>query len=290
MLDATRAVRTSTLATAALALVLMCPFDPLRAQEPDDFDPFHWGYAPMFGAGDYRQADATETSVVRVSPSILLREPRVREGPNFGARLLLPFTLGVQDFDDEDLPPGRPSDELEHAGFLPGVELEFPGERFTGRVRGQVGWGTELEGREEAARMAAFGLRTRLAWPDAAGSPALINGLLWAGFDRDSGERRSLLRFTQALEFDVAVPRWQFREQTMHLKPHVLADWYYRPPEWLAFGDEGFGHVETEWQIGLLARRELGFRIFRFEFEGVGVAYRFSEHSEGLRFFLNSVF
>jgi len=76
----------------------------------------------------------------------------------------------------------------------------------------------------------------------------------------------------------------------MHLMPHVLADWYYRPPPELAFGDEEFDHVETEWQLGVAARREGGFRILFFGFDAVGIAFRFSEHSSGLRFYLNSIF
>src|SRR5690606_24994365 len=143
---------------------------------------------------------------------------------------LLPFSVGIQNLDDEDLPPDRPSDEIEHAAFLPGIELEFPGERFALRVRGQAGWGTELEGLETPARLYAVGVRSRFGWPDAPGRRALINGLLWAGFVPDAGPRRSLTRVSQGIEFDVSVPRWQFKERTMRLMPHVLADWYYRPP------------------------------------------------------------
>jgi len=260
------------------------------AQETDDYDPFHWGYAPMFGSGAYRQTDATEARIFRLSPSVRIREARVRRGPNVGVRLLLPFSIGIQNLDDEQLPPGRPDDEVEHAAFLPGIELEFPAERFALRVRGQAGWGTELEGEEMSARLYALGLRSRFGWPDAPGRPALINGLLLAGFVPDAGPRRSLMRLTQGLEFEVSVPRWEFKGRPMRLMPHVLADWYYRPPRELGFGDEDFEHVETEWQLGLAAKREGGFSLLFFGFDAVGIAYRFSEHSDGIRFYLNSIF
>lgn len=279
-------------AAVAWAALLLAPLAPARlaAQNVADVDPFHWAYAPAFGSGVYRLSDGTEARIARAPFRKWLREPRRGHGPDTGIRLLLPVTAGVQNLDDERLPPGRPADEVEHAAFLPGVELEFPGERWTLRTRAQLGWGTELEGAERSAVTAAAGLRSRFRWPDAAGAPALISGLQWVGFDADDAQRRSLLRFTQALEFDVPVPGWQFRDETMHLMPHVLADWYYRPPEWLAAGDGGFERVETEWQVGLAAGRETGFSILWFDIDSIGVAYRFSEHRDGIRFYIGSVF
>ncbi|HEX6994763.1 MAG TPA: hypothetical protein VF339_11530 [Gammaproteobacteria bacterium] len=274
----------------AAVLVFVVSLEPAFAQEPGDDEPFHWGYALAFGTGAYRLTDGTEARTLRISPSIRLRDAAVRRGPNFGVRVVLPFAVGIQNLDDVDLPPERPSDEIEYAAVMPGVEFEFPGERVTLRVRGQAGWGTELESVEASARFYAVGIRSRFAWPDAPGQPALINGLLWAGVVPEEDRRQSLLRLSQGIEFDVAVPRWKFKGRTMHLSPHVLADWYYRPPSELALGDEHFDHVATEWQIGLAARREGRFKILWFRFEGVGVGYRFSQQSEGIRFFLNSIF
>jgi hypothetical protein len=272
---------------AAATVILASSTD--AATQPSDVEPFHFGYAPMFGSGVYRLSDDTETRVVRLSLSKRLRAPSAARGP--GIRLLLPLTLGVQRGDDEESPADRPADRIEHAAFLPGVELELPrSERLTLRVRGQVGWGAELEGPEDTARLYAVGIRSRLMWPNAAGRPALINGLLWAGYDPELTPRRSMLRLTSALEFEVPVPRWQFRDETMHLKPHVLVDGYYRPPESLAFGNDEAEHLTTEWQIGLAAGRETGFKLLWFELDSIGIAYRFSERSEGIRFFIGSVF
>lgn len=274
----------------AAALAFVMPLVPASAQEPGDDEPFFWGYALVFGTGAYRLSDGTEARSLRISPSIPLRDAAVRRGPNFGVRLVLPFAVGVQNLDDVDLPPERPSDEIEFAAAMPGVEFEFPGERVALRVRAQAGWGTELEGIEASARFYGISIRSRFAWPDAPGQPALINGLLWGGVVPEAGERQSLLRLSQGIEFDVAVPRWKFRGRTMHLKPHVLADWYYTPPSEIALGDEKFEHTATEWQVGLVARREGRFKLLWFRFEGVGVGYRFSQQSEGIRFFLNSIF
>jgi hypothetical protein len=76
----------------------------------------------------------------------------------------------------------------------------------------------------------------------------------------------------------------------MRWRPHVLKEWYYRPPPALAFGDDEFERLADEWQVGLAAAREDGFKILFLKFDAVGVAYRFSDHSGGIRFYLNSVF
>ncbi len=272
--------------TAVLALSVAA-----EAAAQSDVNPFDWGYAPAFGSGVYRLGDGTETRVYRGAFAVRLRETPTPEEGGPGVRLLLPVTVGIQNLDDDDLPPERPKDRAEHAAFLPGIELEFPaGERWTLRGRMQLGWGTELQGLERTAWLGAAGVRSRLRFADAPGRPAWIAGMLWDGFDPEEGERRSLLRFTQGFEFEIDVPRWKFRGRPMRLLPHVLGDWYYRPPPALAFGDEDFEQLARESQIGLAAVRDGGFKIWFFRFDGVGIAYRFSEHSSGLRFYLNSVF
>lgn len=265
--------------------VALC--DTAAAQPPDD-EPFHWLYAAGFGSGVYRLADGTETRVVRLPFAKRFREPGVGSGP--GVRLLMPITVGVQR-DDEEPGPQSDSDRVEAAAFVPGIELDLPrGERWTLRVRGQIGWGKELDGDEDASRLYAVGIRSRVIWPDAPGNPALINGLLWAGVDTEQAQRRSLLRLTNAVEFDIPVPRWEFRDETMHLKPHLLGDSYYTPPDNLSLDDDESRYVTTEWQIGLAAGRETGFKLLWFEVDAIGIAYRFSDYSEGIRFFVGSVF
>jgi hypothetical protein len=279
MLTHTRALLCAVCAAFAAA--------PCSAQD-EDTDPFHWAYAPAFGAGVYRLGDGTEAQSYRGNFSVALREP---EEGRAGVRLLLPLAFGLQNLDDDALPVDRPTDEIEHAAFLPGVELEhLVGERWTLRTRAQLGHAEELEGTQQSARLAAFGVRSRVEFADAPGNPALINGILWTGFDTSTGDRRALLRLTAGVELDVRAARWRVRDSAMRWLPHLLKDWYFRPPPELAPGDEGFARLDDEWQLGLAAAREDGFKILFFEFDAVGVAYRFSEHSGGLRFYLNSVF
>jgi hypothetical protein len=260
---------------------------PAGNAQSDDTDPFHWAYAPALGSSVYRLSDDTESQTYRANVVIKLRDA----GETAGIRLLLPFAFGVENLDDDARPIDRGADDLEHASFLPGAELEhLLGERWTLRTRAQFGYAKELGATEQSARLAAVGLRSRVAFDDAPGKPALISGVLWTGFDPSAGERRSLLRLSLGAEFDIRAARWRVRDSPMRWRPHVLKDWYYRPPPALAFGDEDFRQLDDEWQFGVAAGREDGFKILFVKFDSVGVAYRFSEHGEGLRFYLNSVF
>jgi len=249
---------------------------------------FEWPYAPSLGSGVYRLGDGTEAQTYRANFSVSLRD--AREG-RAGVRLALPVAFGVQNLDDDALPLDRGNDGIEHAGFLPGVELEhLVGERWTLRTRAQVGYAKELEGTELTARLAAVGLRSRVQFDDAPGNPALINGILWTGFDSSAGERSALLRVTAGVELDIRAARWRVRDSAMSWRPHVLKDWYYRPPAALTAGGDDAELLEGEWQLGVAAARNDGFKILIFEFDAVGIAYRFSDNSGGIRFYLNSVF
>ncbi|HEX5046819.1 MAG TPA: hypothetical protein VFX89_06820 [Gammaproteobacteria bacterium] len=274
---------------------------PLAAQTA----PFHWGYSAAFGRGTYQLDDGTEAQIYRA-----VIKPRIRRSPEDagddrggpGVRLVLPVAGALLD-SPADLLPLDESDHLVDAyAFMPGVELEFaPTERLTLRTTVQGGWGKELEGDEQTARLASFGVRTRLRFADAPARPALITGLTWAGVDPSEAERRSLLRLSAGVELDVGVPKWQVRGHSMRLLPHVLEDWYVRPASALALGNGVDGvdgsaagdaprDVGSETQIGVAAGRDEPFKILFLKFSAVGIAYRFSDRSEGLRLYLNSVF
>src|SRR5690554_5078112 len=107
---------------------------PTAGAQSDDTDPLHWAYAVAAGSGVYRLGDGGEAQTYRANFSVKLREP----GDAFGVRLLLPLAIGVENLDDDIRPLDRGADSLEHAAFLPGIELEHElGERWTVRSRAQ---------------------------------------------------------------------------------------------------------------------------------------------------------
>lgn len=279
---------TSTLLAGCCAACAGLIFAAPGAAQTEDRNPFDWPYAAGLGSGVYALGDGTESQTYRANFSWSLRD--AEEGRT-GIRLLLPLVFGVENLDDDARPLERGADDIQHVGFLPGIELEhLAGERWTLRSRAQWGYAEELEGAEQSARLAAVGFRSRVMFDAAPGNPAFISGVLWNGFDASSGERSAVLRFTAALEWDIRAAHWRVRDSPMRWRPHVLKDWYRRPPPALAAGDEDAELPAGEWQLGVAAAREDGFKIWFVEFDAVGVAYRFSDHSSGFRVYFNSVF
>jgi hypothetical protein len=272
---------------------------PLAAQSANSFD---WGFGAAFGRGTYTLDDGTEVEVYRAQfrPPIRRSPEDGTEGGGPGIRLILPAAVGLTDAPDEPLITDpvsleAPVERADAYSFMPGVELELkPGELFTVRTSVQGGWAREHGGAEQSATLASFGVRSRLKFFDAPARPALILGMLWSGINPSEGERVALMRLTTALEFDIAVPRWQVRGHSMRLLPHVLEDRFYRPPPALAYGDDAIeddsDELASEQQIGVAAGRDVPFKIWFLKFDAVGIAYRFSDRGDGFRLYLNSVF
>lgn len=278
----------STAGPVLLGLLLLTSL--AFAQTPDDPAPFHWAYAATFGTGKYRFSGEESVVVVRVPLQWRWREPDESRRCGCGVRFLFPFTAGVAELAlEEALEGGELPRRLEQASFLPGVELEFPRtQRWTLRTRAQLGWGTHRGDGADDAFIYTAGVRSRYAWPGAAGRPALVNGLQWVGFNPERGDPESALRLTSGVEFAVSVHRWQFREQTMQLMPHVLVNRYLhtRGPH---DARRSLGDI-TEWEVGLASGREEPFAIFGFEVGRLGLAFRYSEHGSGIRIVAGSIF
>lgn len=251
---------------------------------------FPWPHAAAFGGGEYRLDDDNDVDAYRLPLSKRLRETPSERGHGPGIRLLAPVAAGtlspLRDVLDD-------TDRVDAVSFMPGAELEFAaGERWTLRTRLQVGRAEDRRPPavdDGSARIAAVGIRSRVAFPQAPGRPSLINGLLWSGYDAGGDERGALLKLTTGIELDIPVPGWRVRDEPMRLLPHVLVDHYRSPPERLALGNTSDG-TENEWQVGLAAGREGGFKIWFLEFDAIGIALRSGERSNGLKFYVNSAF
>jgi len=276
---------------AALALVPTLGPLAATAQEADETALIHWAYAATFGSGVYELGESSEALVVRAPFALRLRTADATKRCNCGLKLLLPVTVGVQDFDIDALLAGDFPRRVEQVSFLPGVEIELPrSDRWTLRVRAQVGWGTELGGDHDSAWIYAAGIRSRLMWPERKLRPAWIIGIQSTGYDAEHFERQSLARLTNAVELDIGVPRWEFREEPMRLMPYVLNDQFVDSVHIFSVVDEAIDDLDSEWEIGVAAGRARPFSIFGIEFDRVGLGFRFSEESRGIRFVFGSIF
>jgi hypothetical protein len=269
---------------------------PAAAQEIGAERHFNWAYAAAYGTGTYElEGGASTVAVARLPLHVKLREPGSTQGCRCGVRLLLPITIGIENLDLSDLGnlPDLESlrERTNEFAFFPGVEFVLPRtDHWTLKVTGQIGEGVRTDGERERTRLYGAGIRSRYAWLKRAGRPAIINGLYWSGFEPEDGELQDLARFSTGLEFDVSVPRWRFNDASMHLIPHVLAEWYFRPVEIDPILSGERTDLRREWEIGLAAGREEGFTLFGAKFASVGIAFRHSADSRGIRLFVGSIF
>ena len=183
-------------AAVAMASILCVPC--AAAQETDGAELIHWAYAATFGSGVYELGEGTEVLVVRAPFSWQWRAADPSTRCNCGLKWLFPVTVGIQNFDLDELLAGELPERIEQVSFLPGVEIELPrNERWTLRIRAQLGWGTELGGSDESALVYAAGIRSRLVWTDRTLQPAWITGVQWTGHEVEPSERRSLAKLTK---------------------------------------------------------------------------------------------
>ena len=238
-----------------------------------DVGPFHVAYAAMFGGGVYRLSDGTEAAVFRANFSKHLRAPPSEGGAGPGVRLLLPVTVGQQKRGGWRACPRWTDGAGQASGVPPGDRARVRARRALDTAHPSAGW----------AQLAARRGGDSRAWSRRRASPHSVCAAVScgptrpagrrssmacsrAGIDPSDGERDSLLRFTTALELDVGVPRWEFRGEPMRLRPHVLRDWYYRRSPALASGADEVAQVGSEWQVGVAAGREQGFKVWFFKF------------------------
>lgn len=286
------------LARAFAGAVLACAAaHAVGAQELGAERQFNWAYAAAFGTGTYELTEGGGTvSVLRVPLHVTLREPNSGQGCRCGVRLLLPIMIGIEDFDFGDLGNIAEIEDLPERtnefAFFPGIEVVLPRtEHWTLKVTAQIGEGVRKDGDRERTRIYGAGLRSRYAWPLAPGRPSIITGLYWSAFEpEDDGDLEDLARFSAGLEFDVGVPRWQFNDAGMRLIPHVLANWYFRPVEIDPILSGESIDLDREWEVGLAAGRDEGFSVLRLKFDRVGLAFRQSADSRGIRIYVGSVF
>jgi hypothetical protein len=281
--------RTPILVLASAMSSLCSPF--AAAQQVGEVKLTHWAYAATFGSGVYQLGEGTEVRVVRAPLSWAWLKPDANRPCRCGIRFLFPVTLGMQTFDFENIFSSELPQSIKQMSFLPGVELELPrSELWTLRVRAQGGWGSENGDRRESAVLYSAGIRSRVVWLDRALQPAWISGVDWSGYNPEQGERESMAKLTNGVVLDIPTPRWQVRGETMHLMPHVLNDWYFRTLDVLSVSDATIESLDSEWEVGVAARRSRSFSILRIKFDRVGLAFRHSDSSRGIRFFFGSIF
>lgn len=282
-----------TTARLIAALVLLTFSAHTKAQSTDE-DFGHWAFAPFFGTGWYTVANDVDVFVLNYAPRWNLRDTSLGENRKRtpGVILTVPISLGLYEFDLEDVPGIVDADNLSTLSVIPGIEIEIPvNERWHLRPLGYVGWGTEFNSGESAWSY-KFGVKSRYAFGAGDARWALLNSLSFVGYAADTGKSADVFPFLTALEYRHALGR------KTHAGEQIYLNWTVGYTAWLddlefLFGGSSIVKVADEWEIGLaFSKAEHPLRLWRFSWDRLGLAYRFSSGGdfEGITIVFRSLY
>jgi len=243
--------------------------------------PIHWAFSSTFGTGVYGLKD-TRVFILNLPIRYSLFKPERNE---IGLTLLFPLSIGVHNFDLDDILAGRIPDQAQTLTFLPGVQMVFPvGDNWKLRPSVQFGAGWELQG-EERALIYTTGLdalydfswkKTGFRW---------MGGLSLHGYKPNQGDGDDFVRFSTGL--DVNQPLGvRVGKRDLMLKPHTIFRWYIDDPE------RDLYEFSTVLEAGLAFGLEPQLKLLWFQIERIGLAYKISNKRrlQGVRLLLGLPF
>jgi hypothetical protein len=266
-----------------------------RAQSPDE-QIVHWAYAPYLGTGSYRFSDASDIFALRLAKRWTLREAAIEDDGTrrIGLDVRLPITIGAERNRYQSIADAFAPGNVSTLSAVPGVEIEVPlGERVSLKPIVYGGWGTELGG-GDSSFIYWTGLKSRVAFHSGNLDWWLIQSLQVVGFSSREAPSESLLPLKTGFEFRRPLGSRQLGGDPLYL------DWsiaYTHHLDRLEFR-VGAARVpslviDNEWELALaFSKGDKRLKLWRLQFERVGLAYRFGEGGDfaGIGLIFRSLF
>jgi len=270
---------------AVASLIIMASPEPIRAQDFGSGNLYHWAYSPAFGTGAYQIGDE-ETFVVTAKPRFRIRNIN-EHGYAFNVRV--PVSIGLQTIDLEEFNFQNLEENFTTVTVVPGVEFFLPlTKRWMIRPFANAGWGTALDG-EESAWIYFGGVDSRYTFRWGKADLNLLNGLQWYGYTPNPGGSDAFGRFLAGLEADYPLGNAAFRGQQLLIRPHILYYWYFNDLDFRVFLEQPVS-IDQEVEIAFAIGTKDLTNFWLLWLDRIGIGYRFSGESHGIRVFLRSVF
>jgi|GEM_PF-495391 len=277
--------RVFLLGLVAVSLIITGSPKPILAQEFGTGNLYHWAYSPAFGTGAYQIGDE-ETFVVTVKPRLRVRNIK-KHGYAFNVRL--PISIGLQTINPEEFDFQNLEENFTTVSVVPGVEFFLPlARRWMIRPFANAGWGTTIDG-DESAWIYFGGVDSRYAFQWGKADLNLLNGLQWYGYTPNPGGSSAFGRFLAGLEADYPLGKATFRGQQLLIRPHLLYYWYFNDLDFRVFLEQPVS-IDQEMEVALAVGTKDLQQFWLLWLDRIGIGYRFSEDSHGIRLFLRSVF
>ena len=241
-------------------------------------DTVHWAYSALFGTGVYRLDDRT-VSVLRIPISFRIRDPH--EGKP-GVRLHTPISLGTHRIDIEEI-LGISEDDISTIAFVPGIQLDFPiGSRWNLTTAAYFGVGRDFSNDTWSeivgAVVSASYTFDRNSYRYELGSNVTV-----AGYRNEGQDTKLMTRL--GFGFSTQIPtRWRWGDRSLFINPQLIVYYYSNEVEFITLlQGQDFIDVGSEVQIGLALGADRPFSIFGFQFDRVGLGYRYSDDLKGVK-------
>jgi len=277
-----------------LILVSIALLIAANARSQSEVSTIHWAYSTWFGTGWYQIGDERDAFSIRYAPRKPLRKASLEDDGTrtIGIELRFPVTLGLSHFPLDDVRGSFDPANLANISLTPGVYFDFPmNERWMLRPFVAAGWGTVLNGGGSAWTYWS-GIRSRLSFDAGNWDGALLNSIGFVGYTPSEGPSSSFWPITTAVE--LARPFGNLRHEGRQLLLHTLVSYtYFQANLDIISRDRSTEPISDQWELGFaVSKSDARIRIWRFEFDRLGLAYRFSSDGElkGVGFLFGSVF
>ncbi len=251
-----------------------------QAQNIIDDSNFNYAYSVFVGTGVYRAEDQT-IFILRVPAAWTLREPDFDTG-QIGWRFLLPFSVGVANFDElEDIPELR-FDDLKTLTATPGVEVQIPfSSNWLLKPFGQAGAGTDLDSDDYSV---VLGAGTRVRGVFGEGERWIVGGeFLWAR-NRPSRDLETTSFTRWGIGFEYKQPtNWQLFDRRLSFHGRIL-HYYFANPVNFDENNRRF-EIDRSTEIGISFGIDRPINILGYKFRQGGIGYERSGEYNAIKFF-----
>jgi hypothetical protein len=275
-------------------LILASPIVAFSQAEETGPVSIHWAYSAYFGTGWYTVPGERDVFIIRMTPRWTLSEPAMDEygARSVGKELKVPVSLGLNQFDPNDLIGAADLDNVSFLSVNPGVDFEIPvNDSWALRPYASVGYGHVL-GSGESAVSYWTGVKSRVSFSAKSFDWHLINQLGIVGYTPDDGPSDQFWPGLVGLEFDH--PLGHDSEDSSQLVFHWRV-------AYTAFGKNivftrnsmSTQVIDDQWELGAaVGRRGEPLRIWFLRFDRLGLGYRSSSSGDlkGVTFFFRSLF
>jgi hypothetical protein len=274
------------------SIVLALP--ALAGAQAEEFSTIPWAYSTYFGTGWYQIGDDRDAFAIRFAPRKPLREASLDEegARTIGMELRFPVTVGLDHFPLDDIGGSVDPANLANVSVTPSIYFDIPvNRRWTLRPFVAAGWGTVLNG-DESAWTYWTGLRSRLAFKLGRVDGALLNSIGFVGYTPDSGPSTNFWPVQTAVEMATPLGNLQLDERQLLLHWHGGYT-YFTDDLDIVRRDLSTEPIRDQWEIGVaVGKVDAPINVWRFKFDRVGLAYRFSSDGElqGVGFVFRSLF